>query len=192
MKFLKDSVLDFNINNSLRLRASAPLRFIFFEECQKNLIGVDCPSVHFLNEASRLLERCCSRRLQFFKSIWYGVTLRSPLAERTRDDSAKNLITSNQPELHKKSRQQRWRHIGYSKQSPPDPNTGLPARDARFFNYLDNADVNIVSSFVSNTDDPIRYSSTFRAHSLPSLIAQTTNDCPLRISPAVKIFCMFV
>ena len=35
-------------------------------------------------------------------------------------------------------------------------------------------------------------SSTFAAHSLPSLIAQTTSDCPRRISPAVNIFCWFV
>ena len=33
-------------------------------------------------------------------------------------------------------------------------------------------------SLLSNRECPIKNSSTFRAHSLPSLIAQTTRDCP--------------
>ena len=44
-----------------------------------------------------------------------------------------------------------------------------------------------LSSFDSRMDEPIKYSSTFRAHSLPSLMAHTTSDCPRRISPAVKL-----
>lgn len=42
-------------------------------------------------------------------------------------------------------------------------------------------------SFDSSKEWPIRYSSTLRAHSLPSLIAQTTSDCPRRISPQLKM-----
>ena len=42
------------------------------------------------------------------------------------------------------------------------------------------------TALASRKDSPIRYSSTFLAHSLPSLIAHTTRLCPLRISPAVN------
>ena len=38
----------------------------------------------------------------------------------------------------------------------------------------------------------IRLLSTSRATSLPSLIAHTTSDCPLRTSPAAKTFFTFV
>src|SRR5262245_4012768 len=39
-----------------------------------------------------------------------------------------------------------------------------------------------------NSEDPIRKSSTARAHWRPSRIAQTTSDCPRRMSPATKTF----
>jgi hypothetical protein len=40
--------------------------------------------------------------------------------------------------------------------------------------------------------EPIRNSSTARAHCLPSRIAQTTRLCPRRMSPAAKTFPTFV
>jgi hypothetical protein len=39
-----------------------------------------------------------------------------------------------------------------------------------------------------STDEPIRNSSTARAHCRPSRIAHTTSDWPRRMSPAVNTF----
>ncbi len=47
-------------------------------------------------------------------------------------------------------------------------------------------------SLLSSREEPIRYSSTLRAHSLPSLMAQTTSDCPRRMSPQLKMRVRFV
>ena len=38
----------------------------------------------------------------------------------------------------------------------------------------------------SSEGRPLRWASTSRAHSRPSAMAQTTSDCPRRMSPAVK------
>ncbi len=47
----------------------------------------------------------------------------------------------------------------------------------------------IEASLRSNSDWPeAKNSSTLRAHSLPSLMAHTTNDWPRRISPAAKSY----
>ncbi len=48
------------------------------------------------------------------------------------------------------------------------------------------------ASLVSKRELPIKNSSTLRAHSLPSLMAHTTSDCPRRISPAVNTLGMLV
>ena len=42
--------------------------------------------------------------------------------------------------------------------------------------------------YLGRVDVPVRYLSTARAHWRPSRIAQTTKDCPRRMSPAVKTF----
>lgn len=47
-------------------------------------------------------------------------------------------------------------------------------------------------SLLSRREKPVRNSSTLRAHSRPSLMAQTTRDWPRRMSPAVKILAILV
>ena len=59
-----------------------------------------------------------------------------------------------------------------------------------FQNYI--ATKSPATSLEGKSDFPIKYKSTCRAASLPSEIAQTINDCPRRISPAAKIFGIFV
>ena len=41
-------------------------------------------------------------------------------------------------------------------------------------------------SYRGKSDRPINHSSTARAHCRPSRMAQTTSDCPRRMSPAPK------
>jgi hypothetical protein len=43
-------------------------------------------------------------------------------------------------------------------------------------------------AYLGNSENPVRNSSTARAHWRPSRIAQTTSDCPRRTSPAANTF----
>ncbi|CFL17702.1 Uncharacterised protein [Burkholderia pseudomallei] len=60
--------------------------------------------------------------------------------------------------------------------------TGRP-RDARF---VETALWRLPSAQRGNSELPIRYASTERAHWRPSRIAQTTSDWPRRMSPAAN------